>query len=381
MAPQLGTVKFFNRVKGYGLIAPDNGGHDIFVHFSDAKRSGVFPIRDGMRLLFDVAPDEKRDGLKAVDLKEPDFDLPQQGPGPHFRIDADALIDFDAVPTLDARGNNIPRLRSLHPVIIDTCQQLSACIRPNEQQQLLKIVRGYFDTINNDVEEIDYARLYGFGLRLTNASTAAKRQIADRLLPPLEDDAEEALNTCLVALHGPFMLSTSVGNDLLAYYERYCREPKQEKQNALAREFVSALQNDGDILSASVMDFIEGISNSEFNDIDDERTGAYHFITLKNISLVLVAGAAIGTVAGTITAAFFGSTAGLVVGAVAVLLGNEGLKKSKPFIALQEKITNAVNHANDIDLGILAKQLEPFKRFVLRNEDLLRRWAGENPGF
>jgi cold shock protein len=50
-----GTVKFFNSERGYGFIKPDDGGRDVFVH-------------EGQRITFDVEPDKKGKGPKAVNL-------------------------------------------------------------------------------------------------------------------------------------------------------------------------------------------------------------------------------------------------------------------------------------------------------------------------
>jgi hypothetical protein len=60
---------------------------------------------------------------------------------------------------------------------------------------LRSIVNDYLTEIDEDAEEIDYARLYGLGLRLQNAAAAAERMIADRLLPDLEDPLREALDS------------------------------------------------------------------------------------------------------------------------------------------------------------------------------------------
>lgn len=48
-----GIVKFFNRDKGFGFIAPDDGGRDIFVHVSTVQRAGIPWLEDGMRLSLD----------------------------------------------------------------------------------------------------------------------------------------------------------------------------------------------------------------------------------------------------------------------------------------------------------------------------------------
>jgi cold shock protein len=65
---QSGTVKFFNAQKGYGFIKPDDGGRDIFVHITAVERSGLSNLNEGQRIEFDVEPDKKGKGPKAVNL-------------------------------------------------------------------------------------------------------------------------------------------------------------------------------------------------------------------------------------------------------------------------------------------------------------------------
>jgi CspA family cold shock protein len=55
-----GTVKWFNTTKGFGFIAPDDGGKDIFVHISAVEQSGLTGLADNQKIEFDLI--EGRDG-------------------------------------------------------------------------------------------------------------------------------------------------------------------------------------------------------------------------------------------------------------------------------------------------------------------------------
>ncbi|WP_438991401.1 cold-shock protein [Lentibacter sp.] len=63
-----GTVKWFNTTKGYGFIAPDDGGKDVFVHISAVERSGLTGLADDQKVSFEL--EEGRDGRQmASDIK------------------------------------------------------------------------------------------------------------------------------------------------------------------------------------------------------------------------------------------------------------------------------------------------------------------------
>ncbi|HYD89540.1 MAG TPA: cold-shock protein [Vitreimonas sp.] len=66
----VGTVKFFNTAKGFGFIAPETGGKDVFVHISAVERAGLNGLSDGQKVSFDLERDRQgRDSaanLKAV---------------------------------------------------------------------------------------------------------------------------------------------------------------------------------------------------------------------------------------------------------------------------------------------------------------------------
>ena len=63
-----GTVKFFNGAKGFGFIAPDDGGNDVFVHISAVERSGLQGLNEGDQVNFEMEQDRRSGKLAAVNL-------------------------------------------------------------------------------------------------------------------------------------------------------------------------------------------------------------------------------------------------------------------------------------------------------------------------
>lgn len=65
-----GIVKWFNDSKGFGFIAPEGGGDDLFAHFSAIQGSGFKTLKEGQRVSFDVTRGPK--GLQAANIRSAD---------------------------------------------------------------------------------------------------------------------------------------------------------------------------------------------------------------------------------------------------------------------------------------------------------------------
>ncbi|MBS8228063.1 cold-shock protein [Vannielia litorea] len=59
-----GTVKWFNSTKGFGFIAPESGGKDVFVHISAVERAGLTGLADNQKVSFDI--ESGRDGRESA---------------------------------------------------------------------------------------------------------------------------------------------------------------------------------------------------------------------------------------------------------------------------------------------------------------------------
>jgi CspA family cold shock protein len=59
-----GTVKWFNTTKGYGFIAPDEGGKDVFVHITAVQRAGLESLSDNQKVQYELR--EGRDGRQSA---------------------------------------------------------------------------------------------------------------------------------------------------------------------------------------------------------------------------------------------------------------------------------------------------------------------------
>ena len=68
----LGRVKWFNEQKGYGFIAPDEGGSDVFVHIRAVERSGLPTLTEDQRVEFELVRNKRSGKMEAGNLTFPE---------------------------------------------------------------------------------------------------------------------------------------------------------------------------------------------------------------------------------------------------------------------------------------------------------------------
>ncbi len=65
---QTGIVNRFNKIKGYGFITPDNGGNEIFVHFSQIQTAGYKELKEGQRVRYVLENGERGEFATQVEV-------------------------------------------------------------------------------------------------------------------------------------------------------------------------------------------------------------------------------------------------------------------------------------------------------------------------
>ncbi len=315
----------------------------------------------------------------------PPPEIPEAGPGPQFVIRDDGVIDFAPPSSLDSSGNNISRLRSLHPTMCELIRSVAEALgRGNvAHKDLFDRAQNYRVLIDRELHAIPFAQLYVEGLRLENAWKAANEKIAEKELPSLSASTTEELAT-LLSLHGTFMLSTADGLALLGLEERYQRGPGAERdlREALSM-FSRELTGQPHFVASRVATFIANTTDGAGQGKYPERSAVAAVSTTKNIAVVMVSGAVLGAFpfVGNLVA---GEAGAIGAGAITVV-GLAGLRNAKSFLAISGLVTKGFDNLSEIDLQrIIASnfgKLAPWLGFVLKMEPTLRRLASERDEF
>jgi hypothetical protein len=165
--------------------------------------------------------------------REPGEPIPPQGAGPHFILNSELKIALAPPAEIGADSNNLGCIRQQLPLVRQAADDLAGHLNPNAQPEIVRNLADYRTAIASEPETIAWGVVFGLGVRLDNAAAAARRKVEDRLQPPLEDAAQEALDTVLT-LHGPLIRATSEGRELTDEADRF----------RLTRDQAAALRED-----------------------------------------------------------------------------------------------------------------------------------------
>ncbi len=312
--------------------------------------------------------------------------LPSQGVGPHFAVDEGGVIGFAPPEALDRQGNNVARLRTLHPILRDLSQNLVEAIASGDAPHayLRDRAAAYKKIVDQALDAIDFSLLHVEGVRLANADKATAEKIAERHsnLPPLETAAREILDT-LLQLHGIFIMSTTEGIEVIAAEERYRRTPEEERKYRAAEiDFARSLQNKPDIIDSSAASVVLGAVEQIGQGSNLERSGVVGTGALRNVVITLAVGA---IVAAPVLGGLALGMGGAISGGLAGRLASEILTRSKAFASVILPNTNRLDRLSETESKYIAERvargLGRQMRFVLTSEDRLRRLAGDREQF
>jgi phosphohistidine swiveling domain-containing protein len=389
----------YDRDKIKGLILEESRVHSDLATVARAlKIPAVTEIKGATNLIVRGDPITIDGGLGEIKIRLPRegrFDegaqlqspsappeLPEQGPGPHFMLRDDGVVDFAPPAAIDSLGNNIPHLRALHPLMRDLARNLVETLGHGNvpHSTLHERAQSYFALIDQEIDEISFAQLYVEGVRLENASKSANEKIAEKELPSLNTSAREELET-LLTLHGTFILSTADGLALLGAEERYKRRPHEEVElRETILEFAKELKKRPDIMSPNAATFVANSAEELAQGKHPERSAIAAVSTTRNAAIVIVSGAALSAIP--VVGGLMVGAPGLIGGGVVAFIGAEGLKKAKSFLAISGLVTKGLDQLSEADLQRIvsanARELTPYIRFILKIEPTLRRLANRD---
>jgi hypothetical protein len=312
-------------------------------------------------------------------------ELPPQSVGPHVEINSGGTIVSAPIDTLDRAGNNLNRLRALHPDLRELACDLpiSLCSGNIPHAALAERVQAYATLIEADLEATDFARLYLAGVRLSNAADAARQAIAKNDLPALDTLDQERLDS-LLDLHRPFILATAAGTEALDDEARYKGRPAEEqlfKADAVAT--LQSLEGRSDLIDPEVARASLSAAQEIGSGTHPERSSVAGRSMARNVIIGIASGAvgsALYANAGTILWGVGGTAA-----FIATLSISETIKRTNWFKSIVESGAMSMNNLTDPAAKEAAEKLrvglQRHGDFVRENEPALRRLAGDRLEF
>ncbi len=307
--------------------------------------------------------------------------VPAQTKSAHFTI-RDGLITSIPTQQFEEDENDYGRLEALREPLLDAVRQAEELLSAGNMPffSVLDALGKYKNELEKGSAEANYTILYAYGLQLANRYDSTLKLIDDGELPEIDPNAIAPLRS-VIQLHGPFILSSKDGRDLVTDAERYARSPASERAfQAQVKEFGELLAQQTDIVEQETSIFIKDITDiskdsDNISDVSQQFERRYLFTrgAAKNLVIVLSAGAVVASAA-------FIPAVGPYVAASLGLVTVEALKKSKAFTDLSTPIRERLDDLSQIDIDrikyIPREKLEKIKQFVMHNIELITKVGG-----
>jgi hypothetical protein len=370
-------------LKSRMLLAGDDW--DVWVNWYEDRLAG----RPSLGEAFDIAVAMLADKLwvqgpeavnpvirRLIEAHSPSEPIPAQGAGPHFVLGPDLKIVLAPPSDFDVDGNNLVRIRQLLPLVRQAAADLAGHINPNTHPELARVLVDYRAAIAGEPETITWGTVFGHGVRLENAASTARREIANRLHEPLEDAAQEALDSVLT-FHGPLILASKEGRELTeeADHFRLTRD-EQAVLRADVQSVADALKNSPEIIDATAANILVDAAEMIGEGPHPERSAVFSIATLRHAASIFVPAATLASFipVGGLLGNFFGAA----IGAGIAWAGYESLKKSKMYSEATAALGPVWDQLRDATEAQVLQQmirLAPFRNFVTSTEEPLRRIA------
>jgi hypothetical protein len=298
--------------------------------------------------------------------------IPSQVTVPFFYVEDRGKIDLVEATDIDEEGNDATRIEQLLPIARRMAADLTHGLSANVFPELSRSVRDYERALS--ANRIRWAEVFALGEQLHSAAVASDREIVDRLRPELEDWQKAALDS-LVRLHGPLILSSRVGLELSAQADafRMSRDDLDRLQVAIISVGRELQSNPEIATSGATEEIISATRNLNYG-VHPERNAVYTIATLRNLTVVLVGAA---TLSVPLVAGILGGISGAIAGSAITLVGAEAIKKSTAFVSLATQLGAKLDKMTNFQLrDWLNRKIHdatPFRNFILKNEQALRR--------
>lgn len=382
----LGQVRFSDNEArfDYGIHVEGNPLHSSILQILEAPQPGRTQLILGYILGSTVVNEDANTQANEVGLKRLEAypDIPSQSTGPHFELDENNVITFAPPDSIDKAGNNVGRLKKLHPILKQLAAELveSLSIGNVPQGPLRDRAIAYLNQIDCEFEQIDFGILYVEGVRFANIERASR---TDSDLPPLPPLTRELADS-LLQIHGAFVLSTSEGLELISSEERYRYSPGEEAEfRKHALSFAEELQQRPDIIDPMAAQFVQEVSSEIGTGRIPERTGVVATGTLRNLTIAVSAATTMAAIP--LIASSFSPALGTASAAAEVWLLLESLKKTKAYLAATGMISKRFDQVIPVEstqnVREIWKKLEPQLEFFRRIEPKLRDIANTRNEF